>query len=157
MASVSSPEVQGGLPRLDVERPRELGEPAARELSADSRPAGLRRAARSGGRALSRRRCRPRLLLDVLPEEELRARIVVESGFKHLDEGLSVHLVECERRGEAGDRQREQNGDDDLQIREEDDTESAAAGDVDELLQGQRPDNLVFNLDELRHLVFHAS
>jgi len=91
----------------------------------------------------------------MLPEKELRSRVVIETGFEYLDEWLAVYLIERKRRCERHYWRREQKGDNDWQIGEEDDAQPARAGNVDKLLQGERSDNRIFNLDELRYLVFH--
>src|SRR3989344_31977 len=137
----------------NVQRPREFRESSPGELRGPVRRAGRHiRGRRSGGRGALLRRAR----LLMFPEEELRAGVIVESGLEHLDEWLAVHFIEGERCGEPRHRQREKNGYHDMQIDEEGDAEPARAGEVDELSQGQRPDDLVLDLDELRHLVLHS-
>src|SRR3989344_1736171 len=141
---------------LYIERPGELGEPAAGKLRLCPPRRLLGR--RSGG---GRRRRRGALSVGLCglfaaPEKELRAGVVVEAGFKHLDERLPVHLIERECEPERDDGGGKHDSEEKREENEEGDSEASGAGEIDELPQGQRPDDPVLHFNKLRHLVLHT-
>ncbi len=93
--------------------------------------------------------------LALLPDEKLRFEGVYEPGLEDINERLAVHFVKSKCHGDSKDRQDKQNGDVDRQKLENGVRRAGAARQIDELLERERSEDLVFDVDELGNLETH--
>jgi len=95
------------------------------------------------------------LLVFLFPYIKFALQAVIEERFDEVDEGLVIDLVESERPAKSYYGQGNKNGQKFRQENKQDDANTTSAGEIDELFEGQRAENLILDLDKLRHLETH--
>ena len=91
------------------------------------------------------------------PNKELASRRIAESGFHDLNERLVVDFVKCQSKRKAGGGDNQKYRKKERQNRVKKKTQTSPSGEVDELLEGQRPEYLVFYFNELRYLELNTN
>src|SRR3989338_8819566 len=93
----------------------------------------------------------------MLPQIESRGERILKRGFQSKDERLIIDLDESKRDRERGKEPNRDNREIKRQEAVEDIDHSRAAHEIDELLDGERSENLVLYVDELGNLKPHNS